>query len=115
MSFTDEADRQFIASQVEYLTQNRDSQRLVKDCALRLLRGIGLTVLPLYYVRNNLAAKPCLHQYAIDPAYHAYWSACVYYRCGEYPDRLTQGVLPILRDAARQLSAEGKKTTETYE
>ena len=70
-------------------------------------RGIGLTVLPLYYVRNNLAAKPCLHQYAIDPAYHAYWSACVYYRCGEYPDRLTQGVLPILRDAARQLSAEG--------
>ena len=115
LSFTDEADRQFIASQVEYLTQNRDSQQLVKDCALRLLRGIGLTVLPLYYVRNNLAAKPCLHQYAIDPAYHAYWSACVYYRCGEYPDRLTQGVLPILRDAARQLSAEGKKTTETYE
>ena len=45
LSFTDEADRQFIASQVEYLTQNRDSQRLVKDCALRLLREIGPAIL----------------------------------------------------------------------
>ena len=45
MAFEDEADRQFIASQVEYLIHNSDSRRLVKDCAVRLLREIGPSVL----------------------------------------------------------------------
>ena len=45
MDFTDETDRQFIASQVEYLTRNEDSQRLTKACGLRLLSQIGPAIL----------------------------------------------------------------------
>lgn len=45
MAFTDETDRQFIASQVEYLPRNADSQRLVLDCGVRLLREIGPAIL----------------------------------------------------------------------
>ena len=45
MAFRDETDRQFIASQVEYLVHNADSQRLTKDCGLALLREIGPAVL----------------------------------------------------------------------
>ena len=40
-----ECDRQFIASQVEYLPHNADSQRLVKECGLRLLQEIGPAIL----------------------------------------------------------------------
>lgn len=43
--FRDETDRQFIASQVEYLVRNVDSQRLVKECGLRLLKEIGPAIL----------------------------------------------------------------------
>lgn len=45
MAFEDETDRQFIASQVEYLKHNSDSQKLVKECAVRLLREIGPSIL----------------------------------------------------------------------
>ncbi len=45
MAFSDEADRQFIASQVEYLASNAESQRLVKKCGLKLLREIGPSVI----------------------------------------------------------------------
>ena len=45
LAFTDETDRQFIASQVEYLVKNEDSQRLVLSCGVRLLEEIGPAVL----------------------------------------------------------------------
>ena len=45
MAFSDETDRQFIASQVEYLVRNEDSQRLVLSCGIRLLEQIGPSIL----------------------------------------------------------------------
>ncbi len=45
MAFTNETDRQFIASQVEYLPSNAVSQRLVLDCGVRLLDMIGPAIL----------------------------------------------------------------------
>ena len=45
LAFTDETDRQFIASQVEYLVKNEDSQRLVLSCGVRLLEEIGPAIL----------------------------------------------------------------------
>jgi len=45
LEFKDETDRQFIASQVEYLVKNADSQRLVKKCGLTLLKEIGPAIL----------------------------------------------------------------------
>ena len=41
----DESDRQFVASQVEYLVSNKDSQKLTVDCALKLLEKIGPAIL----------------------------------------------------------------------
>ena len=66
-------------------------------------RGVGLCVLPAFYVRRNIGDKPDLLSYAIDPRWNAYWSTCVYYRQGEAPDPLIQSVVSILIDAARQL------------
>lgn len=45
LAFLDETDRQFIASQVEYLVRNEDSQRLVLSCGIKLLEQIGPAVL----------------------------------------------------------------------
>lgn len=45
LEFRDETDRQFIASQIEYLVRNADSQRLVKDCGIKLLEEIGPAIL----------------------------------------------------------------------
>lgn len=45
LAFSDETDRQFIASQVEYLIRNEDSQRLVLGCGVRLLEQIGPSIL----------------------------------------------------------------------
>lgn len=44
-SFDDETDRQFIASQVEYLISNAESQKLVKSCGIQLLKKIGPAIL----------------------------------------------------------------------
>ena len=41
----DETDRQFIASQVEYLPSNKESQRLTVDAGIRLLKEIGPAIL----------------------------------------------------------------------
>lgn len=45
MAFEDEADRQFIASQVEYLPDNRDSQALTLVSGSKLLEKIGPAIL----------------------------------------------------------------------
>ncbi len=45
MAFTDPTDLQFIASQVEYLPSNKESQRLVLAAGTRLLEEIGPAIL----------------------------------------------------------------------
>ena len=45
MEFTDPIDRQFIASQVEYLPSNKESQRLMLSAGTKLLQEIGPAIL----------------------------------------------------------------------
>ena len=45
LELRDETDRQFIASQVEYLPSNRESQRLTVDAGIKLLQKIGPAIL----------------------------------------------------------------------
>ncbi|MDO4193328.1 MAG: alpha/beta hydrolase [Erysipelotrichaceae bacterium] len=45
LAFEDETDRQFIASQVEYLPSNKESQRLMLETGTKLLRQIGPAIL----------------------------------------------------------------------
>ena len=66
-------------------------------------RGVGLAVLPEFYVRKNIPARPSLRFFIIDQAYDAYWFTYVYYRRGDYPDRLTEEILPVLRRASASL------------
>ena len=69
-------------------------------------RGVGLTILPVHYVRRNLAAKPVLSSYSLPSSWHAYWTTSMLWREGEYPNRLVHGLLPILRDAVTKLKAD---------
>ncbi len=45
LAFEDETDRQFIASQVEYLPSNKESQRLILSAGTKLLQQIGPAIL----------------------------------------------------------------------
>jgi len=64
-------------------------------------RGVGLVILPEYYVKSVLPKKTCLRYYPINPEYHAYWSTYVYYRDDEQHG-LIDSVLPILRKTAEK-------------
>lgn len=68
-------------------------------------RGVGLSVLPAFYVLRNLKKDADLSSYVIDPGWNAYWSAYVYYR-SDASGELVKCVLAILETVAEELKKE---------
>lgn len=69
-------------------------------------RGIGIAVLPEYYVRKNIANRPSLRLCRLNTDSPAYWSAGVWYRNTDYPDPLIREVLSVLRETASRLELQ---------
>lgn len=76
-------------------------------------RGLGLTVLPEYYVYRNINGKQNLQKYKLPPELHAYWSASVYYRKGTQSPEVRGCILDLLRDAADSLYRTGHRTGDS--
>ncbi len=63
-------------------------------------RGLGFVILPKKYIDLNISRHPELASLSLDPALHAYWSNCLYYRENELHDPLVKEALRILAESA---------------
>lgn len=67
-------------------------------------RGVGLAVLPAYYVKRNIGSYQNLKSYRILPKYYAYWSTYVCYKRPEHLSVAIRNLTAILTNIADRIA-----------